>query len=317
MLAQPELPEAMEIGTRYSLAQLYFVIEDWQRAASMLKSWFKVAPNPAPDAHVLLAQANYQLKAYDEALRNIEAGMAEARRRGQEPKENWYLLMRVLYYEKGDIQKTTDILEILARKWPKKDYFVQLAGMYGELKNEKAQLGAMETAYLSGWVTGERELVNMAYLYLGSDLPYKAAQVLDKGVEGKQIKATAKNLELLGIAYRQARENKRAIPYLERAAKVSDDGEMWARLANIQLDEDDNAKAVDAARKSLSMGGGRRPDNTRVVLGMALYNMGKLDAAKNAFMEARSDERSAKIAAQWLKFLDTEIEREAQLAKEV
>jgi len=50
---------------------------------------------------------------------------------------------------------------------------------------------------------------------------------------------------------------------------------------------------------------------------MALYNMGKLDAAKNAFMEARSDERSAKIAAQWLKFLDTEIEREAQLAKEV
>ncbi len=141
--------------------------------------------------------------------------------------------------------------------------------------------------------------------------------MLDKGVEGKQIKATAKNLELLGIAYRQARENKRAIPYLERAAKVSDDGEMWARLANIQLDEDDNAKAVDAARKSLSMGGGRRPDNTRVVLGMALYNMGKLDAAKNAFMEARSDERSAKIAAQWLKFLDTEIEREAQLAKEV
>ena len=317
VLAQPELPEAMEIGTRYSLAQLYFVIEDWPRAASMLKSWFKVAPNPAPDAHVLLAQANYQLKAYDEALRNIETGMAEARRRSQEPKENWYLLMRVLYYEKGDIRKTTDILEILARNWPKKDYFIQLAGMYGELKNEKAQLGAMETAYLSGWVAGERELVNMAYLYLGSDMPYKAARVLDKGIEREQIKATAKNLELLGISYRQARENKRAIPYLERAAKASDDGEMWARLANIQLDEDDNARAVDAARKSLSMGGGRRPDNTRVVLGMALYNMGKLGAARNAFLEARSDERSAKIASQWLKFLDTEIEREAQLAREV
>ena len=76
-------------------------------------------------------------------------------------------------------------------------------------------------------------------------------------------------------------------------------------------------RGLTTVRSSGSVGGGRRPDNTRVVLGMALYNMGKLDAAKNAFMEARSDERSAKIAAQWLKFLDTEIEREAQLAKEV
>jgi tetratricopeptide (TPR) repeat protein len=175
----------------------------------------------------------------------------------------------------------------------------------------------METAYLSGWIVAERELVNMAYLYLGSDLPYKAARVLDKGLESKKIEATAKNLELLGIAYRQARENKRAIPFLERAAMASGDGEMWSRLANILLDEDDNAKAVEAARKSLSMGGGRRPDNTRIVLGMALYNMGKYAAAKNAFAEARNDQRSAKIANQWLKFLDTEIEREAQLAKEV
>jgi len=317
VLAQPDLPEAMEIGTRYSLAQLYFEIEDWPRAATMLESWFKVAPNPAPDAYILLAQANYQLKSYDKALRNVEQGMAEAKKRNQEPKENWYLLTRVLYYEKGDIKKTTEVLEILAKQWPKKDYFIQLSGMYGELKNDKAQLAAMETAYLSGWITGERELINMAYIYLGSDAPYKAARVIEKGIQAKQIESNAKNLELLGIALRQSRENKRAIPHLERAATLAGDGEQWARLANLQLDEDNNAKAVEAARKALSMGGGRRPDNTRIVLGMALYNLGKYNEAKTAFAEASRDQRSAKIAQQWLRFLDTEIEREAQIAKEV
>ena len=317
VLAQSDLPEAMEIGTRYSLAQLYFVIEDYKQAGSMLKSWFKVAPNPAPDAYILLAQANYQLKEYDEALRNVEKGMAEAKKRDQEPKEQWYLLMRVLYYEKGDIKKTTDILEILARQWPKKDYFLQLAGMYGELKEDKRQLAAMDAAYRAGWLQNERELVNMSYLFLGGDTPARAARVLEKGFKDKTVEATAKNLELLGIAHRQARDNKKAIPYLERAAALAADGEMWARLASIQLDEDDNAKAIEAARKSLSLGGGRRPDNTRILLGMALYNQGKLKEAKTAFTEAARDERSKKTAQQWMKFLDTEIEREAQLAQEV
>lgn len=316
VLAQPDIPEAMEIGTRYSLAQLYFVIEDYAKAAQALEAWFRVAPNPAPDAYILLAQANYQLKQYDKALQNVQKGMAEAEKRNQEPKENWWLLMRVLYYEKGDIKKTTEILEILAKKWPKKDYFVQLSGMYGELKQDKKQLAAMETAYLSGWVAGERELVNMAYLYLGADAPYKAARVLEKGLKAKQIEPTAKNLELYGIALRQARENKRAVVELERAAGLANDGEMWSRLANIYLDLDNNGKAAEAARKSINLGGGRRPDNTRIVLGMALYNLGKYKEAKNAFAEARKDKRSEKIASQWLKFLDTEIEREAELAKE-
>jgi len=316
VLAQQDIPEAMEIGTRYSLAQLYFVIEDYAKAAQALEAWFRVAPNPAPDAYILLAQANYQLKQYDKALQNVQKGMAEAEKRNQEPKENWWLLMRVLYYEKGDIKKTTEILEILAKKWPKKDYFVQLSGMYGELKQDKKQLAAMETAYLSGWVAGERELVNMAYLYLGGDAPYKAARVLEKGLKAKQIEPTAKNLELYGIALRQARENKRAVVELERAAGLANDGEMWSRLANIYLDLDNNGKAAEAARKSINLGGGRRPDNTRIVLGMALYNLGKYKEAKNAFAEARKDKRSEKIASQWLKFLDTEIEREAELAKE-
>lgn len=317
VLAQPDLPEAMEIGTRYSLAQLFFVIEDYKQASAMLKSWFKVAPNPAPDAYILLAQANYQLKEYDEALRNVEKGMAEARSRGQEPKEQWYLLMRVLYYEKGDYKKTTEILEILARQWPKKDYFLQLSGMYGEMKEDKRQLGAMETAYHSGWLENERELVNMAYLYLGSDTPARAARVLEKGFKDKKVEANAKNLELLGIAHRQARDSKKAIPYLERAAALSNDAENWARLASLQLDEDANQKAVEAARKSLSLGGGRRPDNTRIVLGMALYNLGKLKEAKTAFAEAARDGRSKNVAQQWMKFIDSEMEREAQLAAEV
>ena len=317
VLAQPGLPEAMENGTRYSLAQLYLVTEDWTRAAAMLESWFAVAEDPAPDAWMLLAQANFQTGRHDRALGNIDKGMAEARRRGLEPRENWYLLERMICYEKGDVRRTAAVLGVLARQWPKKDYFVQLSAIYGELEDRKRQLAAMETAYLAGWLGTERELLNMAYLYLDGDMPWRAARVVEKGIEAGQIEAGARNLELLGVALRQARENRRAIVWLERAAALADDAEMWARLANLQLDEDANEQAVEAARKSLAMGGGRRPDSTQVVLGMALYHLERYDEARAAFTEAGRDPRSEQVATQWLHFLQTEIARAAQLAEEV
>lgn len=317
VLAQPGLPAAMETGTRYSLAQLYVVTGDWTRAAAMLESWFALAEEPAPEAWMLLAQANFQIKRHDRALGNIDKGMAEARRRGMAPKENWYLLARMIHYEKGDLQRTASVLDVLAAQWPKKDYFVQLSAVYGELKDAQRQLAAMETAYLAGWLGTERELLNMAYLYLGGNMPWKAARVLEKGVEAGQIEASAKNLELIGIALRQARENRRAIAWLERAAALAGDAEMWARLASLQLDEDAGEQAVEAARKALAMGGGRRPDNTQVVLGMALYNLGRYDEARAAFTEAGRDPRSEQVATQWLHFLQTETARAAQLAEDV
>ena len=258
-----------------------------------------------------------RLPALDRALGNIDKGMAEARRRGMAAKENWYLLARMIHYEKGDLRRTASVLEVLAGQWPKKDYFVQLAAVYGELKDAQRQLAAMETAYLAGWLGTERELLNMAYLYLGGNMPWKAARVLEKGVEAGQIEASAKNLELTGIALRQARENRRAIARLERAAALAGDAEMWARLASLQLDEDASEQAVAAARKALAMGGGRRPDNTQVVLGTALYNLGRYDEARAAFTEAGRDPRSEQVATQWLHFLQTEIARAAQLAEEV
>jgi len=315
VLEQPGLPAAMETGTRYSLAQLYLRTEDWKRAAAMLESWFAIAEEPAPEAWMLLAQANFQTGRYDRALGNVDLGLAEARRRGQAPKENWYLLARMICYGKGDLPRTAAVLEELARQWPQKDYFVQLSAVYGELKDEKRQLAAMEAAYLAGWLGSERELLNMAYLYLGAGLPWKAARVLEKGMEAGQIEAVAANMALLGSALREARENRRAIDWLERAATLADDAEAWAQLANLQLEEDASEAAVEASRKALAMGGGRRPDNTQVVLGMALYNLGRYDEARAAFTAAGRDPRSAALAAEWLRFLDTETARAAQLAQ--
>lgn len=89
------------------------------------------------------------------------------------------------------------------------------------------------------------------------------------------------------------------------------------RVAGLQLEENADEQAVAAARRALELGGGRRPDSTRIVLGMALYNLGRHAEARAAFAEAARDERSRQSAEQWLRFLDAEIARAEQLARDL
>jgi len=313
VVAQPDIPLAMEINTKYTIAQLYFVQEEWQKGINALLDWFAVTDKPNANAYVLLAQGYYQTKEYDKALQNVEKAIGMYTADGKVPKEQWYNLARFLYFEKNDVNKTVATLEELLKYYPKKEYWVQISHMYGEQKKENLQLAAMDTAYVQNMLDKGPEQVTMAYLYLNGEVPYKAAKVMEKGLKNGSIQATSKNYEIEASAWRQAQELDKAIPAMEEAAAKSDDGELYARLGNIYLDSDRYKEAIVAINKGLSRGGVKRPDTARLVLGMAYFNNKQYDKARESFKSAGRDERSAKYAEQWLKYLDSELDRQAKL----
>jgi uncharacterized protein HemY len=313
VVAQPDIPLAMEINTKYTIAQLYFVQEDWQRGVKALLEWFDVTDSPNANAYILLGQGYYQLKDYNKALQNTETAINMYLEKDKVPKEQWYNLARFLYFEKNDIPKTVETLETLLKYYPKKQYWVQLSHMYGEQRKESRQLAAMETAYVQDMLDKGTEQVTMAYLYLNGDVPYKAAKVLDKGLKNDSVEKTSKNYEILGNAWRQARENDKAIPAMEEAAAKADTGELYARLGNIYLDADENQKAITAITRGLQRGGVKRPDTARLVLGMAYFNTKQYDKAREAFRAAGRDERSAKYASQWINYMESELDRQRKL----
>ncbi len=314
VVAQPDIPIAMEINTRYTIAQLYFVQEDWTRGINALLKWFEMTETPNAAAYVLLSQGYYQKKDYDKALSNVEKAIGMYKEKGKLPKEQWYNLARFLYFEKNDTNKTVDVLEELLTHYPKKQYWVQISHMYGEQKKESEQLSAMETAYVQDMLDKGTEQVTMAYLYLNGDVPYKAAKVMDKGLKNKSIEGKSKNWEIAGSAWRQAQEVDKSIPAMENAASKSDSGELYARLGNIYLDGDEFKKSITAINKGLSRGGVKRPDTARLILGMAYFNNKEYDKARKAFKAAGRDERSAKYARQWIKYMDSELDRQRSIA---
>jgi uncharacterized protein HemY len=317
VVKQPDIPLAMEINTRYTVAQLYFIMEDWQSGIDALKQWFEVAETPSAQAYILLGQGYYQLKDYDNSLNNTLIAMNLYRDKGKVPKEQWYSLARFLYFEQDDMPNTIAMLEEMLVHYPKKQYWIQLSHMYGEAKKEGAQLAAMETAYMQDMLVKDREQVTMAYLYLNAEVPYKAARVLDRGVDNETVEATSKTLEILGNAWRQAQEVDKSIPVMAEAAEKSEKGELYCRLGNVYLDNDEFKSAIKANVKGLKRGGVKRPDNCNLILGMAYFNTKQYSSARKAFKKAAEDKRSKKYSDQWIKYMNTEIERQKRLNEDV
>lgn len=314
LLVQPELPEALETSTLYTLTQLYFSREQWQKSIDMLQRWLDKTKEPSIQAYEMMAQAYYQQQKYREALRPAWKVIELTQAAGEAPRENSYLLLRVLNYELKQYDQVIDVLQELIARWPKKQYWIQLAGLYGEVENQKKQLNTLELAYLQGYLTNESEILSLISLLLNNEIYFRAGKILAKALDDGTVSPTLEHWRLLSQAWTMAQENERAIPALEHAAELSNDGKMDAILAQTYMNLGRWEDAAAAARTALSKGGVSRPDQVQVMLGQAYFELERFDAAREAFTAAQADQRSRQLAAQWLNYIDSEEDRRAQLA---
>jgi tetratricopeptide (TPR) repeat protein len=309
VMAQPELPEALMLSTLKTKAQLQFTQEDYEGALTTIRRLMAEITEPSADVLMLEGQALFQLARYDEALIPIKSAIEMYQTQGQIPKENWLLLLRVIYFEQKDYESMIGVVKELIVYYPKDTYVLTLAGIYSELGDTKKQLALTEVLYERGLLTSSSHITNLANLYLLHGLPYKAGVLLEREMNEKIVDSNERNLRLLSQAWYQARENQKAIPPLERAAKLSDDGELYVRLGQAHINLENWSKASAALQKGINMGGLKRDDTAYVMLGMALFNQKRLEQARRAFTKAAADNRSKRAATQWIAYVDSEIRR--------
>ena len=262
-----DVPEGLEVTTLYTLAQLSFVAERYPDALKYMEIWISKATNPSPEPYIFMGQVYYQMQDYPRSTVQIERGIGVAQDRGTAVKENWWGLLNYLYFEQENWPKVLETLEILVRDFPKRQYWIRLAGIHGQEGNEREQVGSMEAAHVAGFLTRERDLTNYAGLLMQAEVPVRAAIVLDAGFDQGVIEKTASNLRSLGQAWQLAQETKKAIDVFEDAAKLSDDGRIYERLAQLYLNNDEFPKCVRAANRAIARRSPRSSATTRDVVG--------------------------------------------------
>lgn len=313
MIAIPSLEPQMGKQTTYTLAQLYTMEEQYQKALNTLDKWFILETNPAPDPFILKAQNLYQLSRYQEMIAPIESAMQVARTRNKPVKEDWYVLLNFAYFQDENYKMVRDIQKILLETWPKKRYWFSLAGAYTELGEDNNLIAAYGAAQDQGMLEKDSELVTMAQLYMQAEVPYKAATLLEKEMASGRVPKNAKNYRLLSQAFMLAQEDERAVPALKEAARLSDDGELDVRLGNTYLNLGNYDECIAAVRTGLRKGGLKSAENAQISLGMCLYNKRQYNDAIKAFRAASKTQRSRKISQQWIRVIEADIERNRQI----
>ncbi|MDC0172836.1 hypothetical protein OAK26_03720 [Gammaproteobacteria bacterium] len=302
-------PPELKLDTRYTLAQFYAMQEQYALAVIEMEIWIEAAIIVGADARMLLAQLYYQLERKADALTMVEIAIAEAEAKAILPKESMWSLQRVLYYEKDDLKKVTSILQKLVKHYPKWTYWKQLGGMYGSQERETDQLVATEMVYMNDQLTTESQVMSMAYMYLGAEVPYRAARIIEKGMKDEIIEKTAKNLEVLGQAWWQAKNLESALKSFEEASKYSDTGEIQSRIASIYLDLGKDKQAYKAAQKAAKKGDIKNTSTNYATMGSALINLHCYKDAVKAFnksVKTAKTKKAKRYPSQWIKFANAE-----------
>jgi tetratricopeptide (TPR) repeat protein len=301
-IALEALVPQQQLNARFSLAQIYMVLDRWPEAVTELEAWFAATPTPNAISYYTLAMAYYQSdqreKAFEPAQKAVEMS--------DDPKESWLQLLLALRMEKKQYEESIPLLQTLIEKFPKKAYFTQLAAVYMELDKSEKSLAVQQLAYAQGLLDTERELTRLAQLYMYHGQPWRAAQVVQKGLDSGLMAKDGDGWRLLGNSLLSAREYDAAIDPLRRAADISGDGELWLRLAQVHLQREEYDRAREALDSAFRKGGLRDEGHALLLSGITAYQQKRLRDARTAFVRASNHEKSREVAEKWLQFVEKE-----------
>ncbi|HEX16249.1 MAG TPA: tetratricopeptide repeat protein [Deltaproteobacteria bacterium] len=276
-------------------------LERWQRATQL---------SPRDEASWQnLAQALYELQRYAEAadafLRAYElskrrelrfyAAVAylkgkrpreaiphlEVLARGREVPEEWLLALLQAYLDVGGLEGAEKVLRRLLSRNPEKvDYWKWLAQIYLKQRRYIEAVASLEIA--SRLRGGKEEKRELAQLYLGLNVPLKAARYYEE-IYGSDPDPSA--CDRIATFYLAAHKIEEALAFIDLAIKKEPTAERFLRKGEILYKERRYEEAYQALKEATSRGGGGYASLLR---GYCAWKMGWFQKAREAFLEAAS-----------------------------
>lgn len=298
------LNESEVLQNRYYVAQLYMQEENWVKGAEALEEWFKAAPEPNSAAYYMLAIAYYQQNEIDKAL----APAKKAVELTDKPQSAWIDLLVFLYIDQENYKAALPLLEKATAMEPKKrNNWMQLSSIYQQLEMYPEALASMQLAYEAGLLTQDSDFRRLADMLAFNEVPYRCAQVLEAGLKDMTVKADADAYQKLANCWIAAREFDKSLDPLEEAAAASDDGDLYVRLAEVNMQREAWDAVIAAARKAIDKGKLKDPGYPQLLTGIALYNDKKLEDARQWFERAQKSDKHRKLAGAYMQRIKSEL----------
>jgi len=233
------------------IAQLMIGNGQYREGAQRLENFLNSGGQQKDSYVELLVNAWVQEADYRRALPWAEKWFAAAN-----PKERRHFdLLNFLFNELGMQGRQADIVKEMIGRWPEdKNLWNAWASMLSNGGREQEAFEVTKMLYLGGALNEESDLVKVVDYYSFYDMPYQAAEILERELSANRISRTPTRLKQLSTLFRAAREYKRAIPIIEEAARQSGDKDLYAALGEALYNEGSCNESEKAFNEAINRG---------------------------------------------------------------
>lgn len=246
----PKESDALKVN----IAQLLIQDGQYVRGATAMETYLNAGGQQKPQYLDLLVSAWVQAENFRKALPWAEKWFNQARSDRKLERKHFDLL-NYLYNTLGMPGKQADIVKQMIVRWPEdKTLWDTWASMLANGGREQEAFEVNKMLYLGGALRTEQDLMKVVQYYSFYDMPFQAANILEREMNRGRIQQSPDKLVQLSDLFRQAREYKRAIPILDKAAASSGKAKLYADLGEALYNEGQCVRAEDAFTNAIDRG---------------------------------------------------------------
>ncbi|HEX4870947.1 MAG TPA: DUF1329 domain-containing protein [Nevskiaceae bacterium] len=292
---------------RRDLSQLLLASGNYKQLMPQLEAQVRQG-NASPETLVALGAAYVEAKRWSEAIPLLQRALAATKT----PDPSWKRALLAAYLGAGREREALPLLQESLREDPsqREDWarLVALALKAGD--RERAQ-AALEISSRLGFLTEPEDRLRLVTLTAQIGAPFEAGSLLQGWLSSGALPPSAANSQLLATLWINAREPQLALAALEDVIARAPSAEAFRQKAQLHMDREEYPQAAQSLAQAVALGKGSGPEF--LTLGMALYQQADIDAALNAFRRAGEFPAQAKLASEWVKYLESGKAREQAL----
>ncbi len=301
-VAEEALQPDDQLRSLYLVGQLQTMLERYDDAIVTLERWISQVETPAPSSYYTLAVTYYQAERPEDSIAAIKKAVALS----SDPREAWYRLLLSLHLERSEYQEALNLLDDIILKYPKKAYWSQMAAIYAQLDDMTKSLAVQQLAKSEGYVTESRDLTRVAQMFMVEGLPHRGAAVMKQGIEDGSIERTKQAYQTFSNTLLQSREWEKALDPLGKAADLHEDGSLYVRLAQVNLQLGRWGEARSSLNLAFEKGDLADEGQAHILFGIAAANDKKWSASNAAFRRAQKFDGTREVAGKWIKYIERE-----------
>lgn len=252
-------------GAMLMLAQLQLQEDQYEPALKTFDRFFQETKSQKPEHLVLKGNALYRLERFPEAA----AVLKQAIDASSEPRSDWLQLLMGAYIETNQTAEAAQVAETVAAKNPSdKRAQMNLAVVYLQSDMFDKAAAVMEKLRAAGQLDEDKDYRQLYSTYLNMEGKEKeAATIINEGLEKGILKPEFQTYLALAQSYYFSDQPAQAIEAYRKAAPLAPDGETYLNLARALWQEDRIAEAKDAAKQAMAKGL-KKPDDAKKILAL-------------------------------------------------